>query len=169
MRLRALAGRPLDPALGRSAVILAGVVCVGFGALVALGLIARNPGEGKESVSAHPPAAGASVPAQPSAPYREVRSRRHHRPTQDPQDRPGSPAAGRARHELATHRALQHLPYRRRGLSIRLIGARGAKAILAVRASTLAEAHRGWRAFLRRFEDPGGAYLPRFRARGGRR
>jgi len=87
---------------------------------------------------------------------------------QDRQDRPGTVAHHRAAEELAGHRALQHVPYRRAGVSIDLIGARGDRAVLGVRADTPAAARDGWLLFLRSFDDPGRAYLPIFETRATR-
>ena len=86
---------------------------------------------------------------------------------QDPQDRRGSALARRSGRELASHRALQHVPYRREAVSIALVGARGTRAVLRVSAPTLTAARRSWRSFLRRYRDSGRAYLPRFDVRRG--
>lgn len=86
---------------------------------------------------------------------------------QDPQDVSGSPAAQRAARALESHRALQHVPYKGEGLTVELVGARGHRAVLRVTASTIREARRGWREFLRRYEDAGGAYIPIFAQPGG--
>jgi hypothetical protein len=162
-RLRAAAERPLDPATGRIVAILGGAVCVGFAALGATG---------SPRSSARPAHAGVPAVAPPlrrtSVPGPSTRSARGRR-TQDPQDRPGSPAARRADRELDAHRALQHVPWRHAGASIDLVGARGPKAVLEVRAASIDDARRGYWAFLRHFHDGGRAYLPRFRARGGHR
>jgi hypothetical protein len=99
------------------------------------------------------------------APLRAGRAPAH----QDPQDHPGSAAHRRATREIADHRALQHVPYRAGGVAIDLVGARGDRAVLAVRATTRAAARRGWRAFLRRYRDDGHSYFPRFRTGGGPR
>jgi hypothetical protein len=168
-RFRAPAERPLDPAIGRLVVVLGGAVCVGFAVLVGFG--PAGPGAtDSPRPTARPP--HASVPADATSPRRSLGLDRpsrsvKDRPAQDPQDQTGSPAARRADRELAAHRALQHIPYRHGVVSISLVGARGSKAILAVRAASVAAARRAYRAFLRRFGDDGGAYLPRFRARGG--
>ncbi len=167
-RLRALLERPLDPRLARAIVVLAAAVTLGF---AALGLLAG--GGSSRAPATHPRASGSGGAAWPSA-ARSARGSSLPRatvtrpPRQDPQDRPGSAAQRRAQRALATHRALQHVPYRHGGISIDLVGARGDRAVLEVRAESIAAAHRGWRAFLRRYRDDGRAYLPRFRAGGAR-
>jgi hypothetical protein len=170
-RLRVLAERPLDPATGRIVVLLGGAVCVGFVALVGLGLLRPGSTDAPRPV-ARPPHASvpnvAPLPRRSAGPARPTRSATD-RPSQDPQDQPGSPAARRADRELDTHRALQHVPWRRGAASIRLVGARGREAVLAVRAGSIAGARRAYRAFLRRFGDDGSVYLPRLRAKGGNR
>jgi hypothetical protein len=169
-RLRALAERPLDPATGRVVALLGGLVCVGFATLVGLGLL--GPGGSTTPRPEERPrvaAVSAAETSAPTAPIDQGTTRSSHRPAQDPQDRPGTAAARRAHHELATRRALQHLPWRRGALTIRLIGASGPKAILAIDAPSLAAARRGYRTFLRAFDDRGLAYRPLFRTRGGRR
>jgi hypothetical protein len=170
-RLRALAERPLDPATGRIVVLLGGAVCVGFAALVGLGLIGPGARDSARPVAKSP---RASVPAVARSPRRSAGSARPIRSstdrlTQDPQDRAGSRAARRADRELDTHRALQQVPWQHGGVSIELVGARGPKAVLAVRAGGIAGGRRVYRAFLRRFHDDGSTYLPRFRATGGHR
>jgi hypothetical protein len=104
--------------------------------------------------------------ASPST--RQVSSQKGTRvPQQDPQDRRGSPAAKRAARALASHRALQHIPYRHGPVSITLTGALpDGKAILIVTAPTLREARAGWRRFLARYHDNGRAYQPHFEAIG---
>lgn len=168
-RLRELAERPLDPIAGRIVALLGGAVCLGFAVLVGLGLTGPGAtGSARPIARSHAVPRVAAGPAVPS--YREAATRgTGPRFPQDPQDRPGSPAARRADRELDTHRALQRLPWRHGGVSIDLVGASGSKAVLVVRATGVADARRGYRAFLRRFHDDGRAYLPRFRARGGRR
>ncbi|MBS1861973.1 MAG: hypothetical protein JSS68_09700 [Actinobacteria bacterium] len=54
-------------------------------------------------------------------------------------------------------------------MSIKLIGARDEHPVLRVGGDTPAAVRAGWRAFLRRFHDPGRGYLPIFetRATGG--
>jgi hypothetical protein len=165
-RLRALLERPLDPDVASAVVSLGLVATVGLACLFCVA--ACDGGEktrGREAARA--PAGGsvraagiarAPVPAGPGEGRR-----------QDRQDRPGTVAHRRAERELAAHRALQHVPWRQGAVSVALVGARGSKAVLAVRASTLAAARRGWRRFLRRFDDPGLAYLPRFGTEEARR
>jgi hypothetical protein len=155
-RLRNLAGRPLDRQLGRAVLAIGLAVTIGFAALVAL-----SGGAGPRSGQEPGPTAPAPRPAASRPPVRD-HPRRRSRPRQDPQDRPGSVAARRAERELASHRALQHVPWHGEGVSIRLVGARGDKAVLAVRAAGLATARRGYRAFLRRHHDDGHSYLPHF-------
>jgi len=84
---------------------------------------------------------------------------------QDTQDHRGSAAAKRAARALASHRALQHVPYRHGAVTIRLTGASNGKAVLTVTAPTLHEARAGYRRFLARYHDAGRAYRPRFIAR----
>lgn len=170
-RLRLLLERPLDPATARLVVLLGGAVSVGFAVLVGLGLLGPGATGSPRSVTAPPRVSRAAVGVRPTvstSPLAADATDRGRRRPQDPQDRPGSRAARRAHRELATHRALQHLPYRHGDLSTWLVGARDSKAVLEVRATSLAAARRGWRAFLRRSHDDGHAYLPRFYARGGR-
>lgn len=166
-RLRALLEHPLDPRLARAVVVLACGVTLGFAVVVALaGPAAERPAAVPAAPSGRP--AGAPAPATPLAtppPPRSGGAPVH----QDPQDRPGSAAHRRAAREIAGHRALQHLPYRAGEVAINLIGARGDRAVLAVRAASLPAARRGWQRFLRRFHDAGTAYLPRFETTGGRR
>lgn len=84
---------------------------------------------------------------------------------QDPQDHRGTQAAKRAAQALASHRALQHVPYRRGQVTIRLTGAlKDGKAVLTITAPTVAEAKAGYRRFLARYHDRGRAYRLRFLA-----
>jgi hypothetical protein len=166
-RLRFLLDRPLDPLAARAIVISATAILLGFAALFVLA--AREPGRsaapGRQAVPTQPQAArsfgAARAEAAPPAP------RAAHRRRQDPQDEKGSPAASRATKALRSHRALQHVPYRHARLSVRLVGARGGRAVLAVSAPTISAARRGWRRFLRRYRDGGHAYLTRFEATRG--
>jgi hypothetical protein len=164
-RLRTLRDRPLDPGITRALVVLAGAVCAGLALLVGLGLLTPRP---TRPPSSRAPVARSARTARPSVVGRPTPARipRTDRPAQDPQDRPGSGAAAHARRELATHRALQEVPWHRGGLSVELVGARAGKAVVEVRAETIAAARRGYRRFLRHFDDPGRAYLPKFRRRG---
>lgn len=163
-RLRFLLDRPLDPLVARAVVVFASAILLGFATLYVLA--AQEPGPSaapdRQVISPPPdePFAAARAEAAPPAP-RAPQPRR-----QDPQDETGSPASRRAAKTLASHRALQHVPYRRGRLSVRLVGARGERAVLAVSAPTIPAARRGWRAFLRRYRDTGRAYLPRFEANG---
>jgi hypothetical protein len=166
-RLRALAGRPVDPEVARAVVVLALALAVGLAGLVGL-----SAGGGGDAGSARPaPASMSATPTtvRPSSTPSPVISGAHRR-RQDPQDRPGTAAHRRAMHELASHRALQHVPWHRQEVAISLIGARRGKAVLAVVGPTLAADRRGRREFLRRYRDDGRSYLFRLRlAKGGRR
>ena len=168
-RLRLLLDRPLDPLVARAVVVFATAILLGFAALFVLGAgessrsavtSDRAVRRRRRSQPARPLAATAPE-AAPAAP-RISRRRR-----QDPQDEKGSAAARRAAKALRSHRALQHVPYRRGRFTVRLVGARGGRAELAVSAPTIPAARRGWRAFLRRYRDSGRAYLVRFEASGG--
>ena len=165
-RLRALLEEPLDPRLGRAVVVLASAILLGLAALFVLA--ARQPEIGTRAEEP-PPArstAGSATADLPPAPTPETRaaSRR-----QDPQDQEGSAAARRAARALASHRALQHVPYRSGELAVELAGARGHRAVLRVSAETARAARRGWRRFLRRYRDSGRAYTPIFRGKLGER
>lgn len=165
-RLRALLEHPLDPRVARAVVTLASVVSVGFGVLIALGVSARG-GVHAEAPTRRPAAHAAvrSALAGP-VPRGEAGARTEAvPPRQDPQDRAGTAARAQAERELERHLALQHLPYRRGGIRIDLVGARGDRAVLAIRAPTLQQARRGYRVFLHRYGDEGRSYLSRFRAR----
>jgi hypothetical protein len=165
-RLRALLERPLDPRAGRAIVALAAAILLGFATLFALaaGEAPRRavPRKPTGSSAARRPA---RAPQTIEPPALDAGSRARRLPRQDPQDEPGSAAAHRAARALRAHRALQHLPYSHGGVTIRIVGARGGRAVLAVGALTLAAARRGWRAFLRRYRDGGRAYVPRFGVR----
>ncbi len=163
-RLRFLLDRPLDPLAARAVVVLATAILIGFAALFALssGESGRLPAAGE--APAAPPRFGGShdapvleahSPAAPRTPRRR----------QDPQDEKGSPAATRAAKALRSHRALQHVPYRRGPFTVRLVGAARGLAVLAIDAPTIAAARRGWRRFLRRYGDSGRSYVPRFAGR----
>jgi hypothetical protein len=159
-RLRALLEEPLDPAVGRAVVVLASAIVLGLAAL--FGLAARELGTAtmaEAPVTAQ--STSHSTPAEAElAPVEETASGRR----QDPQDQEGSAAAQRAARALASHRALQHVPYRSGELEVELVGARGHRAILRVSAVTARAARRGWWRFLRRYRDSGRAYTPIFRA-----
>jgi hypothetical protein len=166
-RLRFLLDRPLDPLVARAVIVFASAILLGFAALYVLA--AREPGpsaaSNRQAVLSPPgePFGAARTQAAPPAPP-AARARR-----QDPQDETGSPAARRAAETLASHRALQHVPYRRGALSVHLVGARsGRRAVLAVSAPTISAARKGWRDFLDRFGDSGRSYLPRFSGTGTR-
>lgn len=163
-RLRALLEEPLDPRAGRAVVALASAILLGLAALFVLA--AREP---DTSTRAETQSVAPTSPAAPAAdfeppPVEGSRPPRHLR--QDPQDEKGSPAGRRAARALASHRALQHVPYGRGSLRVELVGARGHRAVLRVSADTARAAREGWRRFLRRYRDSGRAYVPVFR--GGR-
>lgn len=159
-RLRALLDHPLDRRVGVALAVLASAVVVGFSAVIIfyLGSAPEAPGTTPSTATRHRAEEIRQSPTnQQEAAASPVRHRR-----QDPQDRQGSPAARRAAAAMQTHRALQQVPYRQGGVVIRLIGARRGKAILGVEATSIKAARKGWRRFLRRFDDPGDSYLPRF-------
>jgi hypothetical protein len=165
-RLRALLEEPLDPRVGRAIVVLASAILLGLAALFILAARQSETSTRTEeppalrSTSGSGPADLAPVPTPdpPGAPRR-----------QDPQDREGSAAARRAARALASHRALQHVPYRSGELAVELVGARGHRAVLRVSAATVRAARAGWRRFLRRYRDSGRAYVPIFEAAGSSR
>jgi hypothetical protein len=153
--IRNLLDRPLDPRVARAVVVLAITITFAFAILVTFGVIAGSVpsevedrgGEIARTPSA-PPAQQAEPPAGQSGRADSGRPPVRPRPEQDPQDRPGSKDYRRAREAMREHRALQHLPYERRGVAIVLAGAK-----------------REWLAFLARYRDDGRAYEPRFAAR----
>jgi hypothetical protein len=157
-RLRALLDRPLDPSAARAILVLASAIFVGFTAILVLAASQperpTSPERGSAVGVPPPPVSTTAVEAQ--------KSPRHAGLRQDPQDVRGSAAARRAARAVRTHRALQHVPYRRGSLAIILVGAEGHRAVLRVSAPTRAAGRRGWRAFLRRFRDRGEAYVARF-------
>jgi hypothetical protein len=165
-RLRAYLDRQLDPRAARAAVVLAAASFAGFAALVVLG------GAG-EAPSAHPPRAGMqrSGPTEPHRPAGLDVPRSAPPPgrRQDPQDEAGSAPARHAARELRSHRALQHVPYRRGALRIEIVGAERGRAVLQVSAPSIAAAREGWRRFLRRYRDRGDAYRVHFATTGARR
>lgn len=165
--LRALLDEPLDPRMGRAIVALASAVLLGLAALFVLA--AREPHMTTRAEEA--PSAAPSTPISPAASIEPlpIHEGAPPRRRQDPQDEAGSPAARRAARALASHRALQHLPYRSGELKVELVGARGHRAVLRVSADTARAARQGWRRFLRRFQDSGRAYAPIFRAAGNGR
>lgn len=162
-RLRALLDRPLDPALARAVVLLALAVGTGFATLFLLGAVGRDGPYVPAATVADRPTTTTPVESR-TAPADEGAGEDRHRAVagQDRQDRKGTEAHGRARRESVRRRALQHVPYRQGDVTIALVGARGPRAILSVRARTLAAARRGYLGFLHRFEDPGTAYRPIF-------
>jgi hypothetical protein len=159
-RLRALLDRPLDPSAARAILAFASATLIGFAALFVLA--ASQPDQptspGHRSAAASPPSPVVSTQAVEGNPAEDHAAPRR----QDPQDVENSAAAKRAARALRSHRALQHLPYRQGVLRVKIVGARGRRAVLRVSAPTIGEARRGWRRFLRRFRDSGSAYIPRF-------
>lgn len=161
-RLRVLLEEPLDPRVGRAVVVLASAIVLGLAALFVLAARESEPSTRVQApTTVRSTSARAPAELEP-APVEETVSRRR----QDPQDQEGSPAAQRAARALASHRALQHIPYRSGGLTVELVGARGHRAVLRVSADTARAARRGWRRFLRRYGDSGRAYVPVFRSGG---
>lgn len=165
-RLRVLLEEPLDPRVGRAVVAFASAILLGLAALFILAAREPDTSARTEAPSAAP-ASSDSPPASFYAPPVEEGRPPHLR--QDPQDQKGSAAARRAARALASHRALQHVPYRSSGLKVELVGARGHRALLRVTADTAEAARAGWRRFLRRYRDSGRAYTPIFRGRNGKR
>jgi hypothetical protein len=160
-RLRALLNRPLDPSAARAILVFASAILIGVAALFVLGV-----SEPDQPPSPDRPSPTASS-ADPAAPIRPVEGNRPERRAtaprrQDPQDIEGSVAARRAARALRSHRALQHVPFRRGALAITLVGAEGDRAVLRVSAPNLSAARRGWWAFLRRYHDRGEAYIAQF-------
>lgn len=167
-RLRFLRDRPLDPLAARAAVLFATAILLGFASLFVLGASgSRQP----ELHRGQPPLTR-SQPRQvlPHVPGRagSVQQPAAHQRRQDPQDEKGTAAAKSAAKALRSHRALQHLPYRRGGVRIRLVGARGDRAVLRVSASSARRARREWHRYLHRYRDSGRAYIPVFDIGAGR-
>jgi hypothetical protein len=168
--IRNLLDRPLDPRVARAVVVLAITITFAFAILVTFGVIAGSVpsevedqgGEIAQTPSA-PPAQQAEPPAGPSG--RADSGRLPVRPEQDPQDRLGTEDYQRAREAMREHRALQHLPYERRGVAIVLAGADRGRAVVNVSAGSVGRAKQEWRGFLARYRDDGHAYEPRFAAR----
>jgi hypothetical protein len=164
-RLRVLLDRPLEPSAARAIVVLASAILLGVAALFILAVSQPDqaPSPKERGASIVPPPA----PVEPVGGVDEegvapsAADRR-----QDPQDVEGTAAARRAARALRSHRALQHVPYRLGKLAITLVGARGNRAVLKVTAPSSGAARRGWKAFLRRFEDRGNAYIVQFAAQG---
>jgi hypothetical protein len=158
-RLRALLDHPLDPSAARAILVLASAILVGFAALFVLA------GKPFQRTSPHRPSASPSSPGpavSPPAVEEDSVKGQAARHRQDPQDVEGSIAARRAARALRSHRAIQHVPFRRGELAITLAGAKGKRAVLRVSAPSLPAARRGWRTFLHRFHDRGEAYIARF-------
>ncbi|MGE5527496.1 MAG: hypothetical protein ACM3Q9_02400 [Methanosarcina sp.] len=164
-RLRALLDRPLDPGAARAILVFSSAILVGFAALLVLAV--GQPDQ--PTSSSGNPSAVASSPG-PAAAIQQVEDNSAEGQAaprrQDPQDVEGSAAARRAARALSSHRAIQHVPYRRGELAITLVGAKGDRALLRVSASNLPAARRGWREFLHRYRDRGTAYIARFVLRG---
>jgi len=159
-RLRALLDRPLDPNTARAILVFASAILLGVAALFVLAAGQRDQptSPGRPSPAASSP--GLAVPIEAVEDDSDKVQAALHR--QDPQDVEGSAAARRAARALRSHRAIQHVPYRRRELAITLAGARGDRAVLRVTAPNLPAARRGWKDFLRRYHDRGEAYISRF-------
>jgi hypothetical protein len=161
-RLRALLDRPLDPSAARAILVFASAILVGVG-----GLFVFAASEPDQRTSPGRPSPGPAVPFEAVEEDSTKGQAEHHR--QDPQDVENGAAAMRAARALRSHRAIQHVPYRRGDLAITLAGVRGERALLRVGAPSLPKARRGWRAFLRRYHDRGGAYIAHFVHRHRRR
>jgi hypothetical protein len=159
-RLRALLDHPLDASAARAILVLASAILVGFTAVLVLGASQPERPTSPESRSAEPPPPASTTAVKPpkSPPPAQLR--------QDPQDVRGSAAARRAARALRTHRAIQHVPFRRDKVTISLVGAKGSRAVLRVSARSIKQARRGWRRFLRRYRDSGRAYVVVFSRRG---
>lgn len=162
-RLRALLEEPLSPQAGQAIVVLSCAILLGLAALFVLA--AREPASSPD-VAEPRPARSKTGPAVAGVSPSPTATTRAPWPQQDPQDQKGSPAARRAARALKSHRALQHVPFRSERLTVELVGARGHRALVRVTASTISAARKGWRGFLRRYEDPGRAYIPIFRTPG---
>ncbi|HEX4669288.1 MAG TPA: hypothetical protein VH275_04855 [Solirubrobacterales bacterium] len=165
-RLRVLLEEPLDPRVGRAIVVLASAIVLGFAALFVL---AAHESDTRveapmkaQSTSDPPPAELERTPVEGAAPAAPRRR-------QDPQDQKGSIAARRAARALASHRVLQHVPYRSGELKVDLVGARGHRAVLRVSANTVQTARASWPRLLRRYRDSGRAYIAIFRGKDGKR
>jgi hypothetical protein len=137
--------------------VLALAASIGFAAVALLGGLGDRPGAVAQVDQGVSPRQGEAGHSPAVAPVSSAEVAR-----QDRQDRRGSAVHRRALAEVAAHRALQHVPYRSGGVSIELVGARWGRALLRVEAPTVGAARRSWRAFLRRFHDPGAAYVVRF-------
>ena len=163
-RLRSLLDRPLEPGAVRAVVVLASGIFLGLGLLVVLAGAEPSITERSTSGTATHTAA---APPSPDPVDLGGLDRPHRDRLQDPQDRAGTGAAERAATLLRTHSALQHVPYRRGGISIFLVGARNGQAVLSVSATSESAARRGWIAFLDQYQDKGRAYVFHFHSRHG--
>ena len=168
-RLRVLLEEPLDPRVGRAVLALSSAIVLGLASLFVLA--AREPDGAGPPSEAQEPVSARFLPASPSTGAVEPQPAGSRPPLrrQDPQDEKGSAAGRRAARALASHRALQHVPYRDGEVTVALTGARGSRAVLRVSAPTVPAARRGWRRFLRRYRDSGRAYIPIFNAPGSGR
>lgn len=165
-RLRDLLEHPLDPRLAKAIVVLACGVTLGFAVVVVLARPASERPTADGTISS--PRASGRFSSSPAEAMPAPRRSEGAPVRQDPQDRPGTAAHRRAAREIASHRALQHVPYRAGTVAIELVGARRDKAVLRVEAPTARAARHGWRRFLRRFDDSGRDYVPRLEV-GGKR
>lgn len=157
-RLRAMLDHPLDSSAARAILALASAILVAVAGLFGL---AAGKSEDPTTSTTTERASSTTSPTLPTPVERIDFSPPFRR--QDPQDVPGSTAARRAARALASHRALQHVPYRSGGLTVELVGARGHRAVLRVTADTVLTARAGWRRFLRRYRDSGRSYIAVFR------
>lgn len=164
-RLRDQAERPVTPGVPRAILATALAVTAGLGCLVAVGVGGhRDPLPGHHDPAGEP----RRVPARPALADPDDAAT-HLTRRQDPLDRPGTAAHRRADRELVSHRALQHVPWHRGAVSIRLVGAKGERAVLSVAGPDRATERRAWASFLHRYGDEGRSYLPRFRSAAGGR
>jgi hypothetical protein len=166
-RLRVLLDRPLDPSAARAILVLASATLVGLAALFVFA--AREPDRPPVSTEERQSIGSRPSPVVPVDASGDQGDELGPSPRQDPQDVAGSAAARRASRALRSHRALQHVPYRDGEIEIALVGARGSRAVLRVRASTVRAGRRGWVRFLRRYSDSGRAYVPIFKTAGNAR
>ena len=164
-RLRALLDRPLDPRAGacggrprhrdparlRSLFVLGGERARSCGSL-SRATPSRAPPQPHLSLRLRP---GRSVPPDRAAARPALADR-------TPRTRRAAPPRRRAARTLRSHRALQHVPYRRGESDGRAgRGARRAGGASSQRADH-SGARSGWQRFLRRYGDTGRAYVPLF-------
>lgn len=158
-RFRTFLERPLHPSVSRAMLVLAVAVSVGFALVSLLADLGDRPHDERRAVprsQAPPTAVAIRTPSTWASGTGKVAG-------QDAQDRLGTMAHREAVREVGGHRALQHVPWHRDGVSIQLIGADAGRAVLAVEGPSIAAARRGWHLFLRRYHDDGRSYLPRIR------